>query len=263
MKLGSLVSPRGPADATFNTPEPMSKSSPAPAAVDRWRLLRQKIKDAAVRKLANEMADASGQDLLKHAMKIGFILVTDKPEIAGAILQSLHDKEFLGGKPAIFLEKLALAHTNAWFDSQGAGTSRIHLLMAKKAWAKALTHLAVSSKPICWAWSVAVTTALGEFKESSEQLGTLVRSFPQIHTDPLAVIAMSASSLLAELKHYDQACAYLYDSIEKGPPHPFTETDMSFFMARMTDRWGGGRDAETAYQKQVSLYQGCAKEQGN
>ena len=267
---GSMVSPRGPIEDLISTPVSMTATDKAEKEADevaarvakgreRWKLLKQKIKEAAVRKLCNEIDNALGLDVQKLAARIGFLLVTDKPEVSAAILQNLADRQFMGDKPGLFLEKLANAHTNAWFDSQGPGTTRLHLTYAKVAWDKALTHLAVASKPVSWAWTVSVCTALGEYGESSERLGTLTRSFPQIRNDPLAVIAMSASALLAELGHYDQACAYLYDSIEKGPPHPFTETDMSFYMARMTDRWGGGAKAQAAYESQGRKLEGGGK----
>jgi tetratricopeptide (TPR) repeat protein len=268
---GSLVSPRGPADTLFNTPVPRSAAgdaaggtddgfiqedqgkelvAPATEEKDFWRKVRLSVKGAAVHRLVDELPGLSGNDVLKTAMRLGYLLADVRPQVSAAILQNLHDRQFMGSQPGVFLEKLATAHTNAWFDSKGAGTTRCHAHKAKEAWDKALTHLSVAGNPASWAWTVAVTTSLGEFAESSDRLGTLTRSFPQIPNDPLAVIAMSASALLGELGHYDQACAYLYDSIEKGPPHPFSETDMSFYMARMTDRWGGGAKAENAFQVQ-------------
>lgn len=240
--------PRGDIDNLLSTPVPQYVTDNEVS--QRWSRIRKAVKGKALATMVDDVKSAKGADVPDLVRRIGYVLVSDQSIVSSAILQSLADKGHLGADPAKFCQKLAEAHTNAWFETKGLGASRLNLVMAQEGWRKALTHLSVASQPVAWAWSVAVNTSLGNWEESSAQLGTLIRSFPQIHADPLAVIAMSASSILAGLRNYEQACAYLYDSIEKGPPHPFNEGDMAFFMARLNDRWGGGEGAREAFEVQ-------------
>jgi len=243
--------PRGMADSLFSTP--MSKAEADEVSM-RWGRIRRAIVNAAVEKLVGELKVAGGVDIWSLARRIAFMKIKNEPEVAAAILQRLCDVEQFGENVGHFYERLGTAHTQAWFESKGmTGGARLHLILAKRAWEKGLTQLSVASQPMPWAQSVAVNTSMGDFEAGSEQLGTLVRSFPQIEGEALSVVGLSASGLLGELGKYEEALSYLIDSVEKGPAHPFTELDMAFFVARMNERWGGGAAAEEAYVVQSEV----------
>ena len=247
---GDDLTPRGNIDAMLRTP--VSAAERDGSAI-RWGKIRRCVIDLAVQKLVRELEVAPGSEAAPLARRIAYLKIGTEPAVAAAILQKLHGMKNFGEDAAEFFERLASAHSSSWFEAPGmTSVSRLHLVLAERAWKKALTHLSVASKPRPWALSVAVCTSLGNFEDGASQLGTLIRSFP-MNDEPLSVVAMSASVLLAELRQYDQACTYMLDSIEKGPCHPFGEIDMAFFMARLNERWGGGAMAEDAYCKQRKI----------
>ena len=265
--IGTPRTARGDDVTPRRSVAPSPRSAGAPGQGDRplvvetkttklWRKLRKQVKASAITKLVEQIATCGSVEVNKIAAKIAFLLITDNSQLSAAIFQNLYERKYRGEKgedEGVFLSRLAIANTNSWFLSGGGGVTRMHLKRAKAAWKEALTHLSVVSDPNSWAQFVAVNTAMGDWEMSANSLGTLIRSFPQIDSGALAVIALEASSLLAELKQFEQACAYLYDSIEKGAPHPLNDLDMSFFMARLHERWGGGAKVEKAYQEQVAM----------
>ena len=233
--------PRGMVDSLFHTPV---SAAEADSVSKRWGRIRKAIVGAAVEKLVGDLQVGTGSEVGELALRIGLMKVNTEPVVAATILQKLSMVGQIGDNAGKFYERLATAHTQAWFEAKGmSGGSRLHLVLAREAWAKALGHLGVAGDPMAWAQSVAVNTSMGKFGDGSEQLGTLVRSFPQIEGEALAVVGMSASGLLGELRKYEEGLTYLMDSLETVPPHPFTGLDLALFVARMNEWWGGGRDS--------------------
>jgi len=77
---------------------------------------------------------------------------------------------------------------------------------------------------------------------AAQTLGVLVRSFPNYKN--LSSVSLTSSSLLQKLGNFDQSRAYMYDCMSRGAPTPFTQLDLTFYMAHIYGEWGDHDDDE-------------------
>jgi tetratricopeptide (TPR) repeat protein len=221
-----------------------------------WQYLRKKLKPAS-RELLKQQLLLDPNNL--HAIvRLGIaccdssssatpsltrlaVLLLDK-----AILHGFDPSECYGGE-GHFWKKYARAHTVCWECGGGhlpgaeyRGRERLHLERSLQGWEQALHYMSNATDPKCWSECALVSQRLGDYETAANVLGKLIQSFPD---DPnSASTSIYASSVLAQLQHYEQAIMYMHHALITGASAPLTNLHLMFFMSRLHEKWARSKN---------------------
>ena len=216
-----------------------------------WKYLKSKLKPAS-RELLRQQVMRDPSDLA-NVVRLGMLCVDTTSNASPSLARLaalLLDKAVWGGfDPAEadggeghFWKKYARVHAILWEtgggflgDSELKGREKLHLQRALQGWEQALHYMGNATDPKCWFECALVSQLLGDHESAANVLGKLVHSFPD--NKDSAMTSIFASSILAQLQHYEQAIMYMHHALVKGAPAPLSDFHLMFFMSRLHEKW--------------------------